>query len=76
MSISLTTHSLTNIAPGSEIDGVPASEIKETIDPDFKISMTFVKFFFSLNLWFAISFDLISYRSNKFFEIRVSSHST
>ena len=26
------------------------------------------------NLWLAISFDLISYRSSKFFEIRVSSH--
>ena len=37
ISILLITHSLTNIAPGSEIDGVPASEIKETIDPDFKI---------------------------------------
>ena len=76
ISISLITHSLTNIAPGSEIDGVPASEIIETTDPDFKISITFDKFFFSLNLWFTISFDLISYRSNKFFEIRVSSHST
>ena len=50
ISILLTTHSLTNIAPGSEIDGVPASEIKETTDPDFKISITFDKFFFSLNL--------------------------
>ena len=45
ISISLITHSLTNIAPGSEIDGVPASEIKETIDPDFKISIIFDKFF-------------------------------
>ena len=72
--MSLLTHSLTNIAPGSETDGVPASEIKETIEPDFKISIIFDKFFFSLNLWFAISFDLISYRSSKFFEIRVSSH--
>ena len=26
-------HSLTNIEPGSEMFGVPASEIKETIDP-------------------------------------------
>ena len=46
ISIPLLAHSLTNIAPGSEIDGVPASEIKETIDSDFKISMTFDKFFF------------------------------
>ena len=50
ISILLTTHSLINMAPGSETDGVPASEIKETIDPDFKISITFDKFFFSLNL--------------------------
>ena len=50
ISILLTRHSLTNIAPGSEIEGVPASEIKETIQSDFKISTILVKFFFSLNL--------------------------
>ena len=44
------THSLINVAPGSETDGVPASEISETIQSDFKISIIFTKFFFSLNL--------------------------
>ena len=68
------THSLINIAPGSETDGVPASLIRDTIQPDLKIYIIFNKFFFSLNLWFEISFDLISYLSNKFFEMRVSSH--
>ena len=29
-------HSFTNIAPGSEILGVPASEINEIISPDFR----------------------------------------
>ena len=66
-------HSLTKIAPGSEILGVPASEINETISPDFKSSIILDKFFVSLNLWFEISFDFISYLSNKFFETLVSS---
>ena len=30
--------------------GVPASEIKETIDPPFNIPIIFDRFFFSLNL--------------------------
>ena len=40
------THSLINIAPGSETEGVPASEISETTHSDFKISIIFNKFFF------------------------------
>ena len=48
--MSLLTHSLTNIAPGSEIPGVPASEIREMVDPIFNKSIIFFKFFFSLNL--------------------------
>ena len=75
MSILLARHSFTNIAPGSDTDGVPASEISETMQSDFRISIIFGKFFFSLNLWFEISFDLISYRFNRIFEMRVSSHS-
>ena len=43
-------HSSTNIAPGSDTDGVPASEIKDTIQLDFNIDINFNKFFFSLNL--------------------------
>jgi hypothetical protein len=34
------------MAPGSETEGVPASEISETIQFDFKISIIFNKFFF------------------------------
>ena len=50
ISILFFTHSLTKILPGSEIAGVPASEISETIFFDFKISIIFSKFFISLNL--------------------------
>ena len=38
--------SLINIFPGSEIVGVPASEISETIFFDFNISITLLKIFF------------------------------
>ena len=48
--ISLLIHSLINIAPGSEILGVPASETRETIAPDFKKLIIFDKFLRSLNL--------------------------
>ena len=48
--ISLLIHSLTKIEPGSEILGVPASDIKEIIFPDFRYSIIFTTFFFSLNL--------------------------
>ena len=44
------THSLTKIDPGSEILGVPASEIKEIISPDFKRLIILSKFLVSLNL--------------------------
>ena len=33
------THSLTKTEPGSEIPGVPASEIRDIIFPDFKYSI-------------------------------------
>ena len=36
--------------PGSEIAGVPASEIKDIIDPSFKRPKILLIFFFSLNL--------------------------
>ena len=42
----LLIHSLTNIAPGSEIPGVPASETSEIIEPDFNKEIIFDKFFF------------------------------
>ena len=48
--MSFLTHSLIKIFPGSEILGVPASEIKETFLFDFNNYITFFKFFFSLNL--------------------------
>ena len=44
--ILLLMHSLTNIFPGSEIAGVPASEISETILPLFKVFNTSLDFFF------------------------------
>ena len=53
--------------------GVPASETKETILPSFNISITFIRFFFSLNLWLDIKFDLILYFVNNFFVTLVSS---
>ena len=43
-------HSLIRIFPGSEIVGVPASQIKETTDPFIRMFRSFNKFFFSLNL--------------------------
>ena len=67
-------HSLTNIEPGSEMPGVPASEIKEISDPWLINFIILTTFLFSLNLWLAIKFDLIWYFSNKFLEILVSSH--
>ena len=38
------------ILPGSEIQGVPASDINDTIFLEFKISIILLTFFFSLNL--------------------------
>ena len=72
--ISLLIHSLTRIAPGSEIFGVPASDTREIIEPDFNKLITFNKFFFSLNLWLEINLDWIPYFLNKIWEILVSSH--
>ena len=43
------THLLIKIDPGSEIPGVPASEIREIINPFFNNSIILDKFF-SLNL--------------------------
>ena len=74
ISIPLSIHSLTNIEPGSEILGVPASDIKEIIFPDLRYSIILIRFFFSLNLWLEINFDFIWYLSKRFFETRVSSH--
>ena len=44
--ISLLIHSLTKIEPGSEILGVPASDIKEIIFPDFRYSIIFYFFIY------------------------------
>ncbi len=71
--ISFFMHSLINIFPGSEIVGVPASAINETILFDFKILIIFSRFFFSLNLWLEIKLELILYLENSFFETLVSS---
>ena len=43
-------HSFTNNAPGSDIVGVPASEIIDMISPDFNKLIIFGNCFFSLNL--------------------------
>ena len=67
-------HSFTKIDPGSDTPGVPASEIREIIVPFFNKFKTFNRFFFSLNLWFEINFDFISYFCNKIFDVLVSSH--
>ena len=74
ISIFLSKHVLIKNLPGSDIVGVPASDIKDTIFFEFKISIIFLTFFFSLNLWFEIKFDLMWYLSNSFFETLVSSH--
>ena len=42
-SILFSTHSLTSKKPGSEIDGVPASETNANIFPDFNFSMILEK---------------------------------
>ena len=47
------------MAPGSEMLGVPASDIKEIIYPSLINFIILVRFFFSLNLWFEIKLDLI-----------------
>ena len=54
-------HSFITIFPGSEIVGVPASDINDTIFFDLRISIIFLKFLVSLNLWFDINFDFILY---------------
>jgi len=61
------------IFPGSEIIGVPASDIIEIIFSDFINSIILLTFFISLNLWFEINLDLILYLSNIFFDTLVSS---
>ena len=68
-------HALTKIAPGSEILGVPASEIRDIIDPAFNNSITLFKFFVSLNLWLEINLDLTPYLFNNILDILVSSQS-
>ena len=67
-------HSFIKTHPGSEILGVPASEIRDIIDPDFNNLIILFKFFFSLNLWLGIKLDLISNLVRRIFETLVSSH--
>ena len=50
------------------------SEIKDITEPLIKNSKILNEFFFSLNLWFEINFDLILYFFNKILETLVSSH--
>ena len=66
--------SFTKIEPGSEIDGVPASDIIDKIFLSLKRSIILSKFSFSLNLWFEINFLFICYLFNNFLETLVSSH--
>ena len=52
-------HSLTNIEPGSEMPGVPASEIKEISDPWLINFIILTTFLFSLNLLLGLKVYLI-----------------
>ena len=65
---------LIKILPGSEIAGVPASDIIDIIFLFSKFSKIKFKFLFSLNLWLEINFLCILNLLNNFFEILVSSH--
>ena len=67
-------HSSIKIFPGSDIVGVPASEINDKTLYEFNKYIIFFKFFFSLNLWLEISFDLILKCASNLLEILVSSH--
>ena len=51
-SILFLTHSLTSKKPGSEIDGVPASETNANIFPEFNFSMILSSFLCSLCWWY------------------------
>ena len=59
--------------PGSEIKGVPASEISDIILPSFKSLMMPWVFFLSLNLWNETSWVLILKWFKSLIETRVSS---
>ena len=66
-------HSLIKIPPGSEIVGVPASEMIEIILFSLSKFNTFLMFFFSLNLWLDNNFVFILNLDNSLLETLVSS---
>jgi len=55
-SISFSIASFTINSPGSEIQGVPASETSPTLFPDFNISIISFLTFFSFHEWYDINF--------------------
>ena len=66
-------HSFIKIPPGSEIVGVPASEIIEIILFSFNKFKTFFTFFFSLNLWLGSNLVFILNLDSSLLETLVSS---
>lgn len=89
ISILFSIASFTINSPGLEIQGVPASETRPTLFPNFNISiisfLTFFSFyewydinltFFSLPEWYDINFFFILYLFNSFKVTLVSSRAT
>jgi len=56
ISISFSIASFIINSPGSEIQGVPASETRPTLLPDFNISIISFLTFFSFHEWYDINF--------------------
>ena len=73
MSILFLMHSFIKIPPGSEIVGVPASEMIEIILFSFSKFNTYLMFFFSLNLWLDNNYVFILNLDNSLLETLVSS---
>ena len=59
MSIFLLIHSFKSNLPGSDNNGVPASEMRDKILPILICSIILCVCFFSLNLWYETNFFLI-----------------
>ena len=64
-------HSRTTTPPGSDIHGVPASDINEITFLSSSRFMILFKIFFSLNLWLEIKFAFISNLSSNFLDTLV-----
>ena len=73
ISILFLMHSFIKTPPGSEIVGVPASEMIEIILFSFNKFNTYLIFFYSLNLWLDNNFVFILNLDNSLLETLVSS---